>query len=69
MMGCCAPDEQVLLTKQRAYAGRHSTIWPQRHTCVENGSRPRSIMEEDVRQTLRSGLPNAGVKIFDGLGH
>jgi pimeloyl-ACP methyl ester carboxylesterase len=27
------------------------------------------IMEEDVRQTLRSALPNAGVKIFDGLGH
>lgn len=27
------------------------------------------IMEEDVRQTLRSALPNANVKIFDGLGH
>jgi pimeloyl-ACP methyl ester carboxylesterase len=27
------------------------------------------IMEEDVRQTLRSALPNAEVKIFDGLGH
>lgn len=27
------------------------------------------IMEEDVRQTLRNALPNAAVKIFDGLGH
>jgi pimeloyl-ACP methyl ester carboxylesterase len=27
------------------------------------------IMEEDARQTLRSALPNAAVKIFDGLGH
>ena len=27
------------------------------------------IMEEDVRQTLRNALPNAKVKIFDGLGH
>jgi pimeloyl-ACP methyl ester carboxylesterase len=27
------------------------------------------IMEEDVRQTLRDGLPAARVKIFDGLGH
>jgi len=27
------------------------------------------IMEEDVRQTLRDALPNAKVKIFDGLGH
>lgn len=27
------------------------------------------IMEEDVRQTLRDALPNARVKIFDGLGH
>jgi len=27
------------------------------------------IMEEDVRQSLRNGLPHAKVKIFDGLGH
>jgi len=27
------------------------------------------IMEEPVRQTLRKGLPNAKVKIFEGLGH
>jgi pimeloyl-ACP methyl ester carboxylesterase len=27
------------------------------------------IMEEDVRQTLRTALPSAQVKIFDGLGH
>jgi pimeloyl-ACP methyl ester carboxylesterase len=27
------------------------------------------IMDEDVRQTLRDALPNAKVKIFDGLGH
>jgi pimeloyl-ACP methyl ester carboxylesterase len=27
------------------------------------------IMEEDVRQSLRNALPNAQVKIFDGLGH
>ena len=27
------------------------------------------IMEEDVRQTLREGLPAAQVKIFKGLGH
>jgi len=27
------------------------------------------IMEEDVRQTLRNALPDAAVKIFDGLGH
>jgi pimeloyl-ACP methyl ester carboxylesterase len=27
------------------------------------------IMEEDVRQSLRDALPNAKVKIFDGLGH
>jgi len=27
------------------------------------------IMEPDVRQTLRDALPNAEVKIFDGLGH
>ncbi len=27
------------------------------------------IMEEDVRQSLRHGLPGAQVKIFDGLGH
>jgi pimeloyl-ACP methyl ester carboxylesterase len=27
------------------------------------------IMEEDVRQSLRGALPNAQVKIFDGLGH
>jgi pimeloyl-ACP methyl ester carboxylesterase len=27
------------------------------------------IMEEDVRQSLRNALPNAKVKIFDGLGH
>jgi pimeloyl-ACP methyl ester carboxylesterase len=27
------------------------------------------IMEEDARQSLRDALPNARVKIFDGLGH
>ena len=27
------------------------------------------IMEEEVRQTLRAALPQAQVKIFDGLGH
>jgi len=27
------------------------------------------IMEENVRQSLRNALPNAQVKIFDGLGH
>jgi pimeloyl-ACP methyl ester carboxylesterase len=27
------------------------------------------IMEEDVRQTLRTALPAAKVKVFDGLGH
>jgi pimeloyl-ACP methyl ester carboxylesterase len=27
------------------------------------------IMEEDVRQSLRTALPAATVKIFDGLGH
>lgn len=27
------------------------------------------IMEEDVRQTLREALPQAQVKVFDGLGH
>jgi pimeloyl-ACP methyl ester carboxylesterase len=27
------------------------------------------IMEEDVRQSLRSALPRAEVRIFDGLGH
>jgi pimeloyl-ACP methyl ester carboxylesterase len=27
------------------------------------------IMEEDMRQSLRSALPAAKVKIFDGLGH
>jgi pimeloyl-ACP methyl ester carboxylesterase len=27
------------------------------------------LMEEEVRQTLRDALPNAKVKIFDGLGH
>jgi pimeloyl-ACP methyl ester carboxylesterase len=27
------------------------------------------IMEEDVRQSLRDALPNAKVKVFDGLGH
>src|SRR5271165_2849545 len=27
------------------------------------------LMEEPVRQTLREGLPNARVKVFDGLGH
>jgi pimeloyl-ACP methyl ester carboxylesterase len=27
------------------------------------------IMEEEVRQSLRKGLPNAKVKIFEGLGH
>jgi pimeloyl-ACP methyl ester carboxylesterase len=27
------------------------------------------IMEEEVRQSLRKGLPDAKVKIFDGLGH
>jgi pimeloyl-ACP methyl ester carboxylesterase len=27
------------------------------------------IMEEEVRQSLRDALPNAEVKIFDGLGH
>jgi pimeloyl-ACP methyl ester carboxylesterase len=27
------------------------------------------IMEEDMRQSLRNALPNAKVKIFDGLGH
>jgi pimeloyl-ACP methyl ester carboxylesterase len=27
------------------------------------------IMEEDMRQSLRTALPNAQVKIFDGLGH
>ena len=27
------------------------------------------IMEEPVRQSLRDALPNAQVKIFDGLGH
>jgi pimeloyl-ACP methyl ester carboxylesterase len=27
------------------------------------------IMEEEVRQTLRKGLPNARVKVFEGLGH
>lgn len=27
------------------------------------------IMEEEGRQTLREGLPTAGVRVFDGLGH
>jgi pimeloyl-ACP methyl ester carboxylesterase len=27
------------------------------------------IMEEDMRQSLRDGLPGARVKIFEGLGH
>jgi pimeloyl-ACP methyl ester carboxylesterase len=27
------------------------------------------LMEEDVRQSLRDALPNAQVKVFDGLGH
>ncbi len=27
------------------------------------------IIEEDMRQTLRTALPNAKVKVFDGLGH
>jgi pimeloyl-ACP methyl ester carboxylesterase len=27
------------------------------------------IMEEEVRQTLREGLPHAQVKVFEGLGH
>jgi pimeloyl-ACP methyl ester carboxylesterase len=27
------------------------------------------IMEEPVRRTLRRGLPNAEVKVFEGLGH
>jgi pimeloyl-ACP methyl ester carboxylesterase len=27
------------------------------------------IMEEDMRQTLRTALPGAQVKVFDGLGH
>jgi pimeloyl-ACP methyl ester carboxylesterase len=27
------------------------------------------IMEEDMRQSLRTALPAAQVKIFDGLGH
>ena len=27
------------------------------------------IMEEEVRQTLREGLPGAAVKVFEGLGH
>jgi pimeloyl-ACP methyl ester carboxylesterase len=27
------------------------------------------IMEEDMRQSLRDALPNAKLKIFDGLGH
>ena len=27
------------------------------------------IMEEPVRQSLRTGLPKAKVKVFDGLGH
>jgi len=27
------------------------------------------IMEEDARQSLRDALPNATVKVFDGLGH
>jgi pimeloyl-ACP methyl ester carboxylesterase len=27
------------------------------------------IMEEDMRQSLRDGLPGAQVKIFEGLGH
>ncbi len=26
-------------------------------------------MEQPVRQTLRKGLPQAKVKIFEGLGH
>jgi pimeloyl-ACP methyl ester carboxylesterase len=26
-------------------------------------------MEEEVRQSLRDALPNAQVKVFDGLGH
>jgi pimeloyl-ACP methyl ester carboxylesterase len=26
-------------------------------------------MEEDVRRSLRDALPDAQVKIFDGLGH
>jgi pimeloyl-ACP methyl ester carboxylesterase len=27
------------------------------------------LMEEEVRQSLRDALPNAQVKVFDGLGH
>jgi pimeloyl-ACP methyl ester carboxylesterase len=27
------------------------------------------IMEEPVRRSLRDGLPDAKVKIFEGLGH
>ena len=27
------------------------------------------IMQEEVRQSLRKGLPNAKVKIFEGIGH
>jgi len=57
------------LSGNNAYADLQGTLPRlQAPTLLIWGSKD-PIMEEPVRKTLRDALPNAQVKVFDGLGH
>jgi pimeloyl-ACP methyl ester carboxylesterase len=52
-----------------AYADLQGTLPRLQAPTLLIWGRKDPIMEEPVRQSLRKGLPQAKVKIFDGLGH
>ena len=51
------------------YADLQSTLPRLRAPALLIWGSQDALMGEEVRRTLRDGLPNAKVKIFDGLGH
>ena len=57
------------LRADSAYADLQSTLTRLKAPTLLIWGSKDPIMEEDVRQSLRHGLPSAKVKIFTGLGH
>ena len=57
------------LSKDNAYGDLQSTLPRLKAPTLLIWGSTDPIMEEDVRQSLRHALPDARVKIFDGLGH
>ena len=57
------------LSSDNAYADLQRTLPRLRAPTLLIWGSKDPIMEQPVRQTLRKGLPQAKVKIFEGLGH